>query len=501
MKTKFLGQAYKSRSPNLAAQTAINIFPESTEGNASEVGGFYGTPGLRSQYVGNGQVRGTRYVQSYLFAVIGSQVLRFNSAYVATLLGTLPNITGSVSIIDNGSQVAFAHSSGWHWCAVEGTAIAPVAGSPSNSILTTQDQYVAYTDGGGQFGLTALADLSNLNPLDIATAEGLPDDLVSIISDHRELWLFGEETTEIWSNTGAAFFPFERSPGGFIEQGCAAKFSPAKLDNSVFWLGRDRNGKAIIYRANAYIPNRISTHAIEYAINQYSDISDAIGFAYQEEGHTFYWLTFPSGDASWVYDVATGAWHQRAWLNSQDGTLHRHRANCYSTFNGEHVVGDWENGALYTMSLDSGTDDGEEIYRERAWEIPSEEGERTRIDLLELIARTGDGATSADVIGAGDDMSTPGFFSAGVWASTLWNGLSTEPLPSEPMMWLQVSRDFGSTWGQQRIVGLGQIGQNLARVRWRRLGSGRNLVVRVCTTMNTPVEWIAANVQGESLKV
>jgi len=505
MKTRFLGQAYQSRSPILASQTAINIYPESSEQNTDEVGVFYGTPGLTAFFTGNhASVRGMRVAGGALYAVIGNSLYRITGVSTGISLGSIPGVL-PVSMTDNGTQLAVAHEFGWEWVAFTGVSTASVAGAPLGSIVTTQDNYVLFTDGGGQFGITALGDLSSIDALDVATAEGLPDNLNSILSDYREAWLMGDSTIEIWTDTGAAFFPFERAPGGFIEQGCAAARSPAKLDNSVFWLGKDPNGQGVVYRANAYIPQRISTHAIEHAINGYADISDAIGFAYQEEGHLFYWLTFPSGDASWVYDVATQAWHQRAWLDPVTGLLHRHRANCYAFFNGMHLVGDYQNATIYKMSLDVYSDAGSPIYRERAWDIADDEGKKARGDILELVAMTGDGDTQNNIsVGAGalTGFWQGGFWNPGFWAANFWEGfassvLNTTKTPSEPIVWLQISRDGGRTWGYRRQIGLGMLGKTLARVRWRRLGTGRDVVFRIGTTMGNRVQWVGANLKGE----
>lgn len=463
MKFPFLGQAYASRSPVLAGQTAINIFPESVEGNNDKIGAFYGTPGLLAKYTGSGEVRGAHAAGGYLFAVIGSTAWRLTSAYAATNIGTLSTSTGRVSFVHNETQVALADSVGWYWVTFTGAAIAAVAGSPAGSILTYQDQYVLYTDVSGLFGITALADLSTLDPLDVADAEGAPDDLVSILCDHREAWLFGEDSIEIWNDTGAALFPFERASGGFIEQGCCAKFSPAKLDNSLFWLGRDKAGQGVVYRSNGYSPVRVSTHAIEYAINQYTDLSDAIGWGYQEEGHNFYCLTFPTGDATWVYDTTVGGWHQRAWMDS-GGLLHRHRGNCYATFNGAHLIGDWSNGIIYQMSLGTYTDNGSVIYRERAFDLPDSEQKKVRIDEFVLRATIGDGATPSD----GSPMQVS----------------------------LRASRE-GRAYGYERILSAGSLGKYQARVRWRRLGTGRNMRLKVSTTMSNRVHWVGGTGKGE----
>ena len=490
MKTKFLGQAYSSRSPILASQTAINIYSEGTEGNAEAIGAFYGTPGLSTRFTGPVQeVRGMHAAtDGLLYAVIGNAVYRIATNFQSTLLGTLPNSTGPVSITDNGLQISFAHRDGMHWVAFTGTTIAPVTNAPLDAITGTMDNYAIFTDTGGSFGITSLADLSTIDPLDIATAEGAPDDLVSVVCDHREAWLFGTETIEIWTDTGASFFPFERSPGGFIEQGCAARRSPAKLDNSVFWIGRDKNGHAVVYRANAYIPVRISTHAMEFAINQYEDISDAIGFSYQEEGHPFYWLIFPRGNACWVYDVATGGWHQRLWLDPNTGLLNRHRANCYAFFNGEHLVGDWQNGKIYALDLETYTDDGGDIYRERAFDLPDSENKRIRMDFIELDCLTGDE----------QDLEVQGAFQLGAFQPGAFQSQVIGLAP--PLIWLQVSRDAGRRFGYQRVRNIGRTGQTFARARWRHCGTGRSIVLKVATTMAKRVHWTGLNMRGEALE-
>jgi len=469
VKLPFLGQAYQSRSPVLASQTAINIFPETTEGQTDEVGAFYGTPGITAKFTGSGEVRGLHSAGGYLWAVIGSTVWRLDNSFTSTNMGTLPNSSGRVSMIHNETQLAIAHDAGWHWIAFTGSSIAAVTNAPvSTSPLATQDQYVLFVaESGGQFGITSNADLSTIDPLDIADAEGDPDDLVAIASTHREAWLFGTDTTEIWDDTGAALFPFERNSGVFIDAGCAAKFSVAKGQNTVFWLARDRTGQGMVVMANGYSPVRISTHPIEHAMNTYSTIADAIGWCYHEEGHIFYVLTFPTGDATWVYDTATKGWHQRAWLDS-NGVLHRHRGNCYATHNGLHYLGDWQNGKVYQMSLDTYTDDGAVIYRERAFDIPDSEQKRVRIDKFEVYATIGDGATPLD--------------------------------GSMVKLWLQVSRDAGRNFGYQRIINTGAIGATKARARWRRLGNGRDIVLRVATTMQNRVHWVSAFMDAEALE-
>lgn len=496
MKIPFLGQAYASRAPTLASQTLVNLYAEMTEGNSDEPGAFYGTPGLIKVFQGSGEVRGLHAAGGALYGVIGNTVYR-SFAGIVSSLGVLPNSTGLVSMIHNETQVAIAHSSGWHWVAFSGSAIAPVAGAPDTSILAFQDEYGLYTDTGGLFGLSQLADLSTLDPLDVADAESQPDNLVAILSDHKEAWLFGESTIEIWDDTGAALFPFEPAPGGFIEQGCCSPRSVRKMDNGNFWVGQDDNGRGIVYRSNGYQPVRISTHPIETLLNSCSDLSQVFAWGYQEEGHTFYCLTAPllgdgSGDFTVAYDAATKGWHRRGWMDSQ-GILRRHRANCCEYLNGIHYVGDFENGKVYRMSLDAYTDDGDVIYRERAFDIPDSDQKKVRIDKIELHATTGEGGgVAAQATWTADSSIVTADSSATADGST--NDGSTEQL-----ICLEVSRDSGRRFGYKRNLPAGDIGKTVARLRWRRAGSGRNIVLRFSTTMTNRVQWVGALMDAQVL--
>jgi hypothetical protein len=290
--------------------------------------------------------------------------------------------------------------------------------------------------------------------LDFASAEGSPDGLVGLIVDHREAWLFGTDSVEVWYDAGLPDFPLTRIQGAFNEIGCVAAFSIAKLDNGLFWLGTDARGQGIVYRANGYTGQRISTHAIEYAIAQYGNISDAIAYTYQQEGHAFYVLTFPSGDATWVYDVSTQAWHERAgWDN---GEFVRHRSNCQCNFGGNIIVGDYENGNIYKFSLDIYADNGGIQKWLRSWRaLPTGQNnlKRTAHHSLQLNCESG--------VGINDGQG------------------------SDPQAMLRWSDDGGHTWSNEHWSPMGKIGAYYQRVFWRRLGMTLKLRDRVYEVSGT----------------
>jgi hypothetical protein len=278
--------------------------------------------------------------------------------------------------------------------------------------------------------------------------------VVGIIADHRQLWVFGTDSVEVWYNAGSADFPLERIQGAFNEIGCVSAYSIAKLDNGLFWLGTDARGQGIVYRANGYTGTRVSTHAIEYAIAQYGNISDAIAYTYQQEGHAFYVLTFPSGNATWVYDVSTQAWHERAGFDA--GQFMRHRSNCQCNFEGNIIVGDFENGNLYRFDLDVYADNGGVQKWLRSWRAlpPGENNfKRTAHHTLQLNAETGVGLNT----GQGSD----------------------------PQCMLRWSDDGGHTWSNEHWASMGQIGEYGYRTFWRRLGMTLKLRDRVYEVSGT----------------
>jgi hypothetical protein len=302
--------------------------------------------------------------------------------------------------------------------------------------------------------VSQLLDGTSVDPLDFKSSEGSPDGVVGIIADHRQLWVFGTDSVEVWYNAGSADFPLERIQGAFNEIGCVSAYSIAKLDNGLFWLGTDARGQGIVYRANGYTGTRVSTHAIEYAIAQYGNISDAIAYTYQQEGHAFYVLTFPSGNATWVYDVSTQAWHERAGFDA--GQFMRHRSNCQCNFGGNIIVGDFENGNLYRFDLDVYADNGGVQKWLRSWRAlpPGENNfKRTAHHTLQLNAETGVGLNT----GQGSD----------------------------PQVMLRWSDDGGHTWSNEHWASMGQIGEYGYRTFWRRLGMTLKLRDRVYEVSGT----------------
>ena len=485
MKTPILGSAYVARSINAADNRMVNLFPEVIPEGGKEPGFLNRAPGLKFlSSVGIGPIRGLWAYGQYGYCVSGPNLYRINPDWTSTLIGPIAG-TGQVSMADNGIQLFIACNPQGYIYNNKTQILEQIVDSDFPGAVTVGylDGYFVFNQPKSQiFWITSLFEGTAIDALDFASAEGAPDNLVSLIVDHRELWLFGTNSVEVWYDSGSADFPLTRIQGAFNEIGCAAAYSVAKLDNALFWLGSDARGQGIVYRANGYTGTRVSTHAIEYAIAQYGNISDAIAYTYQQEGHAFYVLTFPSANATWVYDVSTQAWHERAgWENSQ---FTRHRSNCQMAFNSEIVVGDFETGTLYTFDLDVYADNGQEQKWLRSWRALAtgkNDLKRSAHHSLQLDAESGVGLSGYEQSGTYDNLITEsGDFlitENGVYLSIASSVVPT--LGANPQVILRWSDDGGHTWSNGYASSMGKIGEYGKRIFWRRLGMTLKLRDRV----------------------
>ena len=329
------------------------------------------------------------------------------------------------------------------------------------------DNYFVYNKPDSQ--LWAASDLLSpiTDPLSFASKDGSPDDLVSIIVDRREVYLLGEMSSEVWINSGAVPFPFTRIPGTSTQQGIAAQYSMSRMGNSFAYVSKNNRGEAMIVRMNGYFPERISTHAVETTlVNQ--NVSDAIAWTYQLEGHEVYVVTFPSIGANgltWAFDNTTGLWHKWLYRNNQN-EYERHRGNCCAFFNQQVLVGDYENGKIYQLGRNYYTDDGQPIRRIRRAPHITSDLQRQYFHELQIQFQPGVGLST----GQGDD----------------------------PQAMLRWSNDGGSTWSNEYWTTIGKQGKYLNRAIWRRLGFSRDKVFEVSISDPVKAVIISANLKAEA---
>ena len=375
--------------------------------------------------------------------------------------------------------------------------------SGGTAIFTVDNYFVYNNPGTQQWGSSDL-----LSPLSQSTSyafkDATPDKLVTLIVDHREIYLMGEASSEVWTDVGAVPFPFQRIPGTTTQHGVAAKFSIARVDNSFAYVSRNSRGQAQIMQMVGYVPQRISTHAVENSITQ-QYIDDAIAWTYQLEGHEVYVVTFPSIELTWAYDATTKMWHK--WLYTEDsGQFTRHRGECLALFQGLVLVGDYQNGKIYEVDKKNYTDDGQTIRRLRRAPHLITDMQRQYFDELQIQFQPGVGTTGLSVnIGITPLPSTYIIYPSAIFSigptETFVLGAPAISIPTtttNPQAMLRWSNDGGSTWSREHWVSIGQLGKYKNRAIWRRLGTARDRVYEVSVSDPVNMVIVSANLKSSA---
>ena len=544
----FVGTSYEAPSIYQDAQECINFYAEidpTKQPGQRGIVALYPTPGLLLKtQLAVAEVRGLHTMSGgeILIAVSGSNVYSVNTNMVATLIGTLSSSTGPVSISDNittnNGLTAYIvdGANRYTWVASTNTfaTLSSSDGPWQGASVTDQvDNYFLYNEPGTQNWACSDLGLATSSLALYGSADGYSDLLVSMIVSNRQVYLLGETTTEVWTDvgnviTGITTFPFQRVPGTSTQSGIGAPFSLARFGESFVCVARDNRGDGTIQMMQGYTWVRISTHAVEQTlIDQYT--GDAIAYSYQIEGHEMYVVTFPTINLTWVYDLSTKSWHK--WLAFADGVYNRHRSNCGAFFNNMYIVGDYENGKLYSIENDVYTEDGATIRRLRRAPHLVADFQREYFDELQIQFQPGVGLNgypgydaedlateSGNIIvaefvqgylttQAGDQLVTE----AGdgneplvtqVQPAEDYNGyaLETEAYEAtpgyDPQAMLRWSNDGGSTWSNEHWTSIGRIGRYTNRAIWRRLGFARDRIFEVSISAPIKAVIISANLKS-----
>lgn len=461
-KIPLVGPSYEMRSLQFDAQRSINLYPVQDQ-EGKEVSALYGRPGLAvvsnlSSVAGRGCFASSNGTGFFVF---GSIVYSISSDLsTINILGTLATSAGNVSMDENPFQLAICDGQFVYIYTYATTIFAQVTDPdlPMAGTITFLDSYFIVNQvDTGKFYISAPNDGTSWDALDFATAESSPDDLHRVISAVGQLWLLGSKTTEVWTDTGASTFPFQKIAGAKLNVGILAPHTAVELDNSLFWIGQDAIGQGIVYRAKGFAAQRISTEAIEMLLQKATDPANFKAWTYQQEGHAFYCITLGGMQTTLVYDVTTQLWHERAFMNTS-GEFEQELPHSAMFLGNSQIAISRKTGTLYQMSQDFYTDGGFAICAERVYTHISDENKRLKFKQLEIAMQTGieqDG-TDADSTPIEDDLN--------------------------PQISLQISRDGGRTYGNEYWTSFGRVGKYKKRAVWRRLGTAFDWTFKIRIT-------------------
>lgn len=468
----FVGPSYVYRTTNYDAQRSINLYPAKSEGVLSKTQSILvGTPGLQTALtLPETSIKGIYSCRGRLFAVAGSSFYELNADLTYTNRGACTFSNPIVSISDNGLEVCVVGGNNGYIFNLSTNVFTKITagGFQGADTITFLDGYfIVNHPGTNQYYISDLYDGLAWDILDFGSFASSANLIVGVHALHQNVWVFGTEAVEIEYNSGDGNFPFQRVQGAYIEYGCVAAQSITSAANTIFWLTQDKNGQGMVMMANGYQPQRISTQAIEFAIQKYSDLSTANGYCYQEEGHFFYVLNFPNGTSSLVYDVTMESWHERCDLDI-NGFFTRHVGMGHAFCFNNHVVPDYKNGNIYKQNLNLYDYAGILIKRQRVMPHMVNNLDNMLYHWFQLDMEVG--------IGLDGTIVQPNY---------------------DPQVMLQWSNDGGHKYSYEYWRSAGKIGETRKRVVWRQLGRSRDRIFKLSIVANTKVYLLGAVVKAD----
>jgi hypothetical protein len=476
----FCGPSYTAPSPIIDDEIAMNCYCERSESeNATTKISLLHTPGRKrfallpeSRVPGGFEVNGrVFFAASNLWELTGSGVkLNRGSLGAAPLTPT--------QIWANETQLVVLNNGNLYVLTLATNAFVAVNMAQFNGPVAQIefcDGYILATlQNSHTFQVSALEDATTWSGLDIATVSLFPDNIVSMKTVHRYVWMQSAKKSIAYYNAGAGFPPFIPVQGEMLESGAGAAFATVLLENTLLWLDQDERGFMVARRQGQ---GRVSTHAVELAWQTYAKqwtVSDAVGWSYQENGHPFWVLYFPSvnngAGATWCYDALENLWHQRGFFNSGNGQYSADRAMCHTFAFGMHLVGDCASGAVYELSSDIYDDDGALIRGNRRTPTVGNENEWVYFPQLEIVMETG-----LQPVLAGTPVE-------------LLDG-NGQPRPTQIIM--KWSNDGGKTWSNEYFLSVGFPGDYDKRVIRGMLGRARKRLWDFSWT--DPIAWRFVN--------
>lgn len=450
-----LAGAYEARSVIAGAQRCVNLYTEKNPEDSKASSTHYPTPGFKSLAVFSprGCWRGfyaSKAKPQKLFGVCGSQLCYINDRWEFQVLGTLRTAgKKSISMSDNGIDLLVVDGSPFGYVvnltSLEFSEISSDQDFYGGSRVDVVDTYFVVSEPSTSLFRVSDSNSTTFAPLNFAQKVGRSDALSGVAIVHRELWLIGEATTEVWFNSGNPIFPFEIVSGAFLEVGCIAPGSIASHGNSILWLSLDDKGQALVAMSEGYKAKRVTTRAIESEFSKFAKIDDAVGLVYQFKGHLFYALTFPSANQTWVYDLLENTWHEGVW-SDMNGVENRVRFSAIAFAYGKLLAGDRENGDLYELDEENSVAIGSPIKRLRS--LPALSKESAQITDPVLLV----------------DMEV---------------GSMKE---SDNMLTLRHSGNYGKTWSDGIMQSLGARGEYDKHIKFSNLGHARNRVYELSWT-------------------
>lgn len=272
----------QAQVPIIRGEKAVNStdyldkLPKNMIAVAKEVRGAAGylisADGLVSYATGAGLDRGGFYNdrQGILYRVSGNRLIKVSSGGVVSTIGDIaPSGQASLTYSFNNQMVV----TGGNAYLSDGSTVTqitdPDLGSPLD--VCWIDGYFFYTDGEFIYH-SLITDESQVDPLQFATAEFMPDGTLGVMQTQDNLvMVLGRYSIEYFINQANPQFAFSRIVQKSIKGGICGTHCKTELAGNVFILGGRRDESPAIHVVNAGSLSKLSTQTVDRIISSYTE--------------------------------------------------------------------------------------------------------------------------------------------------------------------------------------------------------------------------------------
>ena len=457
MKLPLTGGSYKHPSIDVNYQRCVNMYPVTAGPEGRGENALIPTRGLLLlTTLGIGPIRCMITVGEFVYVVSANTVYKLTINYLTkvvtttTTIGTLTTSSGTVYAAANPTQIIFVDgTASGYILTISSEAWAVIADGDFTAAGQVKflDGYFLYNQvSTGKIWNSALNNGTSWAATDVLTASSSTDNVLALGKSKGELWVFGEDTTEIFYDAAnASGSPLSVRTGLGMQIGCGAAASVVEIDDLLVWM--DNRGYIVQSSVSPFIRSNnsgytlkiISDDAVTAEFLSYRVRDDAIACTYNDRGHLMYQITFPTVKKTWVYDYNSKMWHERSYYNSFTDSDEAHLGQYYTQFHSLHLMGGQASGMIYLSSELYYDDNGVDIRRIRTTPVQFEPTEHKMvvIDRLELRMGSGDAAQGVT-----------------------------------PYVSMRYSHNGGHTWSSEMNRSFGATGEYGKLIDWNRLGGG-----------------------------
>jgi len=359
--------------------------------------------------------------------VSGTEAYRVNADNIPTKIGNIP---GSDRVDVAGTQIAgggdyiFLVRDGLLYYS-NGTTITNIVipdGQLVNSVATLNGYFIFSIKDTQKFYWLEPGS-TTVDALNFASAERIPDPIVSVNVVSDEIWFLGLSGPEVWTPTGDSSSPFQRVSGRVYKEGCFSRNTVVTTAieglPALLWV---TDTKAVVKAQGA--PARVSNESVEEILKTSDNLS---AWLFRYNRHDFYLIS--SELFTVVYDITADLWakwdtYQLPYWIAQTGVQ--------------------TNSVIYAGAINSN-----KIFK-------LEEG--VGDDTLPIVREvSGFFETSGKPIKASEVIA---------YVNSGWSPSYT----ITPILELRWSDDLGATWSDYRSASLGERGDYRRLVSYRSLG-------------------------------